>query len=85
MYKREFRPVRNDNDFLMIGNIPALSEMMMSVKLSRQNSLQLASGHEGKALQILDREANHYVGTNVVEPLRIDYRNFGAGGIPVLF
>ena len=85
IYKREFRPVRNDNDFLMIGNIPALSEMCMAVKLSRQNSLQLASGHEGKALQLLDREANHYVGTNTVEPLRVDYRNFGAGGIPTLY
>ena len=85
IYKREFRPVRNDNDFLMVGNIPALSEMMMATKLSRQNSLQLASGHEGKALQLLDREANHYVGTNTVEPLRIDYRNFGAGNLPILY
>jgi hypothetical protein len=85
VYKREFIPVRNDNDFLMIGNIPALSEMMQAVKLSRQNALQLAAGHEGKAFRLLDREAEHYVGTSSVSPIRLDYRNFGVGGIPNLF
>lgn len=85
MYRQEFTPVENDNDFLLIANIPALSEMMMAIKLFRQNQLQLASGHEGKAYQILDREVSHYVGNGVVEPLRIDYRTFGVGDLPVLY
>lgn len=85
MYRQEFTPVENDNDFLLIANIPALSSMMQAVKLYRQNQMQLASGHEAKAYQILDREVSHYVGNGVVEPLRIDYRNFGAGNIPVLY
>lgn len=85
MYKQEYKPVKDDNDFLLIANIPALSEMMMAIKLYRQNQMQLASGHEGKAYQILDREVSHYIGSGTVEPLRIDYRNFGAGGIPVVY
>ena len=85
IYKQEYKPVINDNDFLLIANIPALSEMMMAVKLFRQNQFQLASGHEGKAYSILDREVSHYIGNGVVEPLRIDYKNFGAGGIPTVY
>lgn len=85
IYKQEWRPVRNDNDFLLLANIPALSEMMMAVKLSRQNALQLASGHEAKAYQILDREVSHYIGNGVVEPIRIDYRTFGVGSLPTLY
>lgn len=85
MYRQEYKPVENDNDFLLIANIPALSSMMQAVKLYRQNQMQLASGHEAKAYQILDREVAHYIGNGTVEPLRIDYRNFGAGSIPVLY
>lgn len=85
MYKQEYKPVANDNDFLLIANIPALSEMMAAVKLYRQNAMQLAVGHEGKALQLLDREVSHYVGQGTVEPVRIDYHNFGVGGLPTLY
>lgn len=85
MYRQEWKPVVNDNDFLQIANIPALSEMMLAVKLYRQNQMQLASGHEAKAYQILDREVSHYIGNGVVEPLRIDFKSFGAGGIPVVY
>jgi len=85
MYKQEWKPVANDNDFLQIANIPALSEMMLAVKLYRQNQMQLASGHEAKAYQILDREVSHYIGSGVVQPVRIDYRDFGAGNIPTIY
>jgi len=85
IYKQEYKPVANDNDFLLIANIPALSEMMMAVKLFRQNQFQLASGHEGKAYQLLDREVSHYIGNGVVEPVRISYRDFGVGSLPNLY
>lgn len=85
MYKQEYKPVVNDNDFLLIANIPALSEMMHAIKLRRQNHFQLASGHEGKAFQILDREVQHYLGNGLVQPVRIDYKNFGSGGIPIVY
>lgn len=85
MYRQEWKPVRNDNDFLLIANIPALSEMMQAIKLYRQNAFALASGHEGKAMQLLDREVSHYIGNGVVEPIRIDYRTFGVGSLPTLY
>lgn len=84
MYKAEFMPVQNDNDFLMIANIPAMEHMMMAVQLFSKNQMQLASGHEAKARQILDNEVNHYVPFSTVIPLRINYKEF-AGGIPVLY
>lgn len=85
IYKQEYKPVVNDNDFLLIANIPALSEMMLAIKLRRQNQMQLSAGHEGKAFQLLDREVSHYLGNGMVEPVRIDYRDFGAGGVLNLY
>lgn len=85
LYKQEFKPARNDNDFLLIDNIPAISEMMQAVQLYRSNNMQLASGHEAKAYQILDRAVQHYVGNGTGQPLRIDYRTFGAGSVLNLY
>lgn len=83
--KREFAPVTNDTDFLMLGSLPALKEMMQAVQQRQQDRFDEADRHEAKAFEILDREAAHYIGAGTLSPVRIVGEAWGAGGVPVLY
>lgn len=83
--KREFFPARYDNDFLMLGSLPAIKEMMQAVIMYEQDRIQEAAMHEMKAYEILDREAQHYIGSGTLSPVRIINQGWGAGQVPNLY
>lgn len=75
--KYEYQPVRNLSDFLIIGNIPALKEEVMSIRMSEMdssNGTQLAEVHHRKAIRLLSQELQHYLGSEmpaiVVKPFQ---------------
>lgn len=65
--KLDFIPVKNDTDYLLIGNLPALKMMCMAVKkyeeASNANDLGQAAGFEAMAVKLLDDELDHHLGS----------------------
>lgn len=68
MCKYEYIPIQNDNDFLLIGNIPALIEEAQALQYSSMDSPNAAAQeakHHRKAVQLLQMELDHYLGKNL--------------------
>lgn len=81
MAKREFVAARNAADILMIGNLPALKEMCQGVQKRDRGLLQEAMVHEAEAYRLMDREAQHYLGTGSQVPMRVEAETWNAGTI----
>lgn len=81
MVKRELTELRVDNDFLLIGNLPAIKEMMMGVKKRDDGNLGAYEEHKREAFQLLDREASHYLGKGAGIPINGEFETWGAGEI----
>ena len=81
MVKREITTLYNDNDFLLIGNLPALKEMMHGVKKRDDGNLGAYEEHKREAFQLLDREAAHYLGKGAGVPVNGEFETWGAGEI----
>ena len=79
--RRELLPITNDNDWLIIGNIPALKEMAIAIQKRERNNLVEAAAHEAKAFELLDREVGHYVSPGTVAPVRVQADSWGSGDI----
>ena len=79
--KREFIPVQNDNDVLMIGSYPAIKAMAMAIDFEDKNDLVTAAAHEARAFRIMDEEAQHYLGPGMKVPMRIEGETWGAGNM----
>ena len=55
-----------DTDPLIIGNIPALTEMVQALRYYSQDvatSHQIGAVHEKRALRLMRQELDHYLGT----------------------
>lgn len=64
--KQEYIPAIRDTDALIIGNIPALTEMVQALRYYSQDvsaSHQMGAYHEKMALKLLRQEMDHYLGT----------------------
>lgn len=59
LVKLEFIPVRHDTDLVLISNIDALSDMMLSVKYSNAGDKDMAKDFEAKAVRELNLELNN--------------------------
>ena len=68
--KLAFVPVSKDTDFLLIGNIPALKDMVMSIKKREDNLIQEAVAYEMSAVRLLEEELSNYYGDGTVDPIR---------------
>jgi hypothetical protein len=79
--KREFIQVRNDNDVLMVGNLPAIKAMCFAILKEDKNDQAAALVDEARAFRLMDEEAQHYLGTGVRIPIRMQSETWGAGGI----
>lgn len=78
--KLRFVPVVNDNDFILIGNLPAIVEEVRAVRKLENNLFGEAEAYEQKAVQYLQEELASYIGDGPVVALRVEDRwNFGAG------
>jgi hypothetical protein len=78
--KREFIPVADDNDILMVGNLPALKAMCLAILQEDKNDLPSAMVNEQRAYRIMDDEAKHYLGPGMKVPIRVEGETWGAGG-----
>lgn len=81
MAKLEFIPARNDNDFLLIGNIPALKDMCQSIKKREDNLFAEAEAYEASAIRELEEELGHYLGTGTIQPVNFESRHTWGGGV----
>lgn len=66
--KLEFVPVKKDTDYLLIGNLPAMKEMMVAINRSENEPDSEKANNiiiKGLAVakSILDQELNHYLGS----------------------
>jgi len=86
MAKLAYIPVRNDNDYLMIGNLPALKDMVKSCDYRDKNQFELAAAYEQSAVAELKAELEAHIGHGTVTPIRVEHRStFGGGGVPSVF
>ena len=63
--KVEYIPAIRDTDLLVIGNIPALTEMIQSLRYSSQDVVaaqQMSVLHEKRAIRLMRQELEHYMG-----------------------
>jgi hypothetical protein len=63
--KVEYIPAIRDTDPLIIGNIPALTEMVQALRYYSQDviaSHQLGAAHEKRAIKLMRQELEHYMG-----------------------
>ena len=65
--------VVTDNDFLVIGNVPALKMACKAVQFENQENQEKAVGYWAQARDLLLKELTHYQGEGVVEPARIEF------------
>lgn len=66
--KLDFVPVKNATDYLLIGNLPALKEMMSAIKKAENEATSVAANQiiasgMATAMAILDQELDHQLGS----------------------
>lgn len=66
---RRFVPVAADNDVLLIGNLPALKAMMIAVYYFETNKLDDYAKNKSVAVDILQKEAQRFLGKQRKKPL----------------
>lgn len=75
-------PVVVGNDPLVIGNLPALLDMVRAIQLRKRNEFEMASAMESNAMRELDGELAAYLGDGMVPTLRMaSSATWGGGGI----
>ena len=84
MARLEFIPARNDSDFLLISNLPALKDEIQSILKYESNLPQEGAFWHSKAVAGLRAELRHYNGHGQVNPIRLAPRTLAGPGIPNL-
>lgn len=75
-------PVVVDNDPLVIGNLPALKDMVQSVLMKRRHEYEAAARLEADARRELDGELSSYFGDMQQPHVRMpDVETWGMGGV----
>lgn len=80
MAKLEFIPAKNDNDWLLIGNLTALEYECQSILKSDCDLFAESAAWHAKAVNALRAELRHYVG-NPVMPIRMQPRRVGGAAV----
>lgn len=74
MAQMEFVPVRKLTDYVQVGNLPALKEMMQAIRYGEQDDLESknkARIHELNAIRLLNREWSAYIGKGAQQDVHI--------------
>ena len=80
--KLAYIPVRVDADYLLLGNLPALKDMVRSIDFAEKNMPAEAAAYEASAIRELQNELNSHSGSGVVQPIRVENSStFGAGSV----
>ena len=83
--KLDHIPVRNGDDYLIIGNIPALKEMCQALKHYEDNAVKLGQLAEARAVQLMKNEARHYEGAGTQNVMNFQGEGWGAGNLPMVY
>ncbi len=81
MAKMAFIPVVNDTDYLLIGNIPALKDMIQSIRKYENNLFEEAQAWESKAIMELDKELSSYLGDGPTISIKTEHRSIYGGAV----
>ncbi len=84
MARLEFIPAKNDTDWMMIGNIPALKAEVQSILKNENNLVQESLAYHAMAIQTLRQEYRHYNGHGAVNPIRMAPSNISGPSVPNL-
>jgi hypothetical protein len=80
--KLRFIPVTQDTDWILIGNLPALKDMVMSILKAEKDLPEEAEIYETRAIRELSKELVDYEGESSFPRYDVqDPRTFGAGSI----
>lgn len=80
LVKLQHVPLVNDNDTLVIGNLPALKLMVMGILREEQNRFDESTYFKAEAARELDGELASYMGDGQVQAVRVqEPAIFGAG------
>lgn len=60
--KRRYIPAVDDNDLLIVQNVPAVKEMVMSILARERNDVALAQYHFSESMRCLTAELKEYLG-----------------------
>lgn len=73
-------PVRNDNDWLILGNQDALALMVQAIEKERKDRWDEAAIYEQNATRLLEEELSSYLGDGSVTQVRVAAGSEWAGG-----
>lgn len=80
--KLRYFDVSNENDFILIGNLPALEEEVRALCFFENRNFPQAYAQEKYAVQLLQEELSSHLGDGPVVQLRIEAGStFGAGSV----
>lgn len=80
--KVRYAPVRGDNDWLLISNVPALTEMVRGLKLFESGDRAGGLECETLAIKYLNDELRNYNGDGAQAVLKVENTaTFGAGSV----
>lgn len=80
MAKLKFIPVSADTDLLLIGNLPALKDMVQAILKRERNLLGEAAAYEVSAINELQQELASYQGSGPVPAIRVAEKAIWGGG-----
>jgi hypothetical protein len=73
-------PVAGDNDWLLLGNAPAIKLMVMAIRKEENDHWAEAQAYETKAVQLLEEELSAHMGDGMVVDIRVQNDDWmGAG------
>ncbi len=67
--RKRYVPITDDNDWLLINNLPALKKMVQAVYFSETQDSNNYAIYKAQAVEILQKEAKAYVGLQRQKPL----------------
>lgn len=76
--KLRFYPVKNDNDWLLIGNTQAMKNMVQAIIKYDSDFMDIGQALEAKAIQFLNDEERYYNPRSAIRSLNFQ-KDFGAG------
>lgn len=70
--KKRFIPVVNDEDYLLIGNLPALKDEVLSIVKMERNLFDEAKAYEASAISLLQAELDSYLGDGMQLNIKVE-------------
>lgn len=81
--KLRFYPVKNDNDWLLIGNTQAVKTMVQAIIKYDGDFMDIGQSLENKAIQYLNDEERYYNPRSAIRSLNFQ-KSWGAGGNEIM-